>query len=188
MMIAKPLKSLVAGILCLAAVTGFSGAWVTLLWDNNTETNISHYNIWQSTTGAYAVISSPQTNSVLVSNLSTQWQYNWFVTAVDSNALGSLPSGIVTYRPPAQPTLVMTVNSIAIATNTGIDELEGPWTNIATQVTSFLLSWNTSDGKLQYCTNLAAPVWTTINVTNTPTTGVVWQVSSAPQAFFRLVK
>lgn len=187
-MIAKLVKGFVASLICLTATVGFSDAWVNLLWDKNAETNIAHYNVWQSTTGAYAVLSSPTDNSLFVRNLSTQWQYKWYVTAVNSNALSSSNSTIVTYQQPAQPTLVMRPNTSIITTNTGVDPVDGPWTNISTQVTSFLLEWNTSDGKLQFTTNLFPANWITINVTNTPNTGFIWQVANSPQAFFRIVK
>ena len=88
--------------LLLPALT-FAGADVTLEWDSNTESDMSHYNIYRSDDGQatwHKVNPEPISHTGMGTETWTEVNvpdgtYHWYATAVDMGNNESSPSNIV---------------------------------------------------------------------------------------------
>lgn len=93
------------GVLISASCV-FAATDVTFAWDSNTESDMSHYNIYMSSDGQTSwskVNASPITHAGTGTETWTQsavpdGEYAWYATAVDTSDNESDPSNIVTKR------------------------------------------------------------------------------------------
>ena len=117
----KPMvwKVLLAGlamlaILALGTCMAFANTDVTLAWDSNTESDMSHYKMYRSDDGGISWIMVGQIPHIgtgeetFMDENVPDGSYKWRVTAVDLTGLESGPSNVVgetlESQPPAPPT------------------------------------------------------------------------------------
>jgi hypothetical protein len=167
-----------------------SPSWIYLSWDKYTNSNADSISIGinpLSETNNYSIYSTVDKNATntIVSNLLSQRFYSFAVKAVSSNGNQSPWSSPAFYYTSTNVEL-KTVPSLVFV-GTEISQEDGIfYTNDMYKVESLKIYWNSTNGILQYTTNLLNPNWISLSHTNSPNNPYVFYITNAPQAFFRL--
>jgi subtilisin family serine protease len=156
-------------------VTPVSWAQLDLAWDDNTETDLNHYNVYRSTTSgvSYNLVASPTTNSYSDVGLTASTKYYYVVKAVDNSGnegeasdeasgttsvddLGPVTSGIVADPNPTNGANSVTLTAVVSDATTG---------NATIDVAEYFLGTVGADGT-------GTPMSASDGAFNSPTEGV----------------
>lgn len=158
------MKTLFGILLCVVSslVSSFAA---TFAWDQNTEPDILEYRGWLSANGGGflpTIVPFP-THQITYTNLAAGNNYQFYVTAINTNQLESVPSTILLFTPPPTPPPLNVQKVIVMSYNGAVNSWNGvqvyfDTVNLATyQATNYVITATSPGGATLTMTAPSSP-------------------------------